>query len=144
MDRSLPAEPPFHATCVCVADNGLLIIGPSGSGKSSLALEMMAFGAVLVADDRCVLTVHDDALYASSPETIAGRIEARGIGILNAIHSPQTWICAALDLGICETERLPVPRTRRIMGIDLPYYHKPDTIHLAAAMMQLLKAGRYA
>lgn len=104
----------------------------------------MALGAMLVSDDRCTLSSHSGTLYASPPETIAGRIEARGVGILNADYAPQARIVAILDLGEAETDRLPESRTRRIMGVELSCFHKPTTTSLAAAMMQLLKAGRYA
>ena len=137
-------ENPLHASCVCVGESGLLIIGPSGSGKSSLTLEVMALGASLVADDRCVLSADNGHLFAAPPETIAGRIEARGVGILNADYVPQARIYAVLDMGRIETDRLPESRSQRILGVELPLYYKSETTSLAAAMMQLLKVGRHA
>lgn len=134
----------MHASCVSVDGNGLLICGPSGSGKSSLALQMMALGARLVSDDRCQLSAHDGRLYAAPPETIAGQIEARGVGILNADYLPQTRIVAVLDLWKTETERLPESRTVQIMGVTLSSYYRTELTPLAAAMLQLLKAGRSA
>lgn len=74
----------LHATTVAIEGRGLVILGPSGAGKSTLALELMATGAVLVADDRTDLARQGDALIASVPQALAGRIEARGIGILGA------------------------------------------------------------
>lgn len=143
-DKSDFSQNPIHASCVSVDGNGLLIIGPSGAGKSSLALEMMAYGAQLVSDDRCQLAAYEGRLYASPPDTIAGRIEARGVGILNADHLAEVRVCAVLDLGKNETDRLPESRTVQIMGVPLPCYQKSDQSPLAAAMMQLLKAGRNA
>lgn len=88
----------LHATTVAIEGRGLVILGPSGAGKSTLALELMATGAVLVADDRTDLARQGDALIASVPQALAGRIEARGIGILGAreygpvpVAWPATW-----------------------------------------------------
>jgi len=134
----------IHASCVSVNGNGMLILGPSGSGKSWLSLEMMALGATLVADDRCVLDVEDGRLIASAPDSIVGKIEARGIGILNAAYAPQADVQFALDLTEIETARLPEAKSRKIMGVTTPLYSKPEQGLHAAAYLQLLKAGRNA
>ena len=134
----------LHASCVSYQGNGLLIIGPSGSGKSSLALEMMALGASLVSDDRCVISENSDQLFAAPPESIAGLIEARGVGILKASYEPSVKVCAVLDLTKSESERLPERRSRQIMGVNIPCFLKTTSTPMAAAMMQLLKAGRHA
>ena len=77
--------PPLHASAVALTPAaGVLILGPSGVGKSSLALRLMALGARLVADDGVALTVQAGALIARAPAPIAGLIEARGAGILHA------------------------------------------------------------
>ena len=74
----------IHATTVQLGAHGVLIIGPSGSGKSDLALRLIGEGALLVSDDQTRLTLKDGRLIATAPATIAGRIEARGIGIQRA------------------------------------------------------------
>ena len=74
----------IHASCVALGRSAVLLVGPSGSGKSALALELMALGAELVADDRTVLSLHDTGLIASCPASIRGRIDARGVGLLAA------------------------------------------------------------
>lgn len=72
-----------HASAVAFDPRaGVLIEGPSGSGKSSLALRLIGAGANLIADDRTVLFARDGALFARPPRSIAGLIEARGVGIL--------------------------------------------------------------
>lgn len=89
---------------------GLLILGASGAGKSGLALEMMARGAVLVADDRTVLRREAGGLVADAPDSLRGLIEARGVGILRArAHGPVT-LALAVDLARAEPERLPPDR----------------------------------
>ena len=67
----------LHATAVTVAGRGLLIRGASGSGKSGLALEMMARGATLVADDRVIVSLRDNTLWLAPPAPLTGMIEAQ-------------------------------------------------------------------
>lgn len=136
----------IHASCVAIdPSRGLLIVGASGSGKSSLALMMMALGAILVSDDRTQLsTAPDGVLVASAPKTIKNMIEARGIGILKAQTMPQCVIRAVVDLEKVEQERLPPARIRRLLDLDIPEYHRSDSPYFAAALIQLLKEGRIA
>ena len=56
-----------HASCVALDGNGVLLRGPSGSGKSDLALRLIDGGAVLVADDQVALTVEGEKILASAP-----------------------------------------------------------------------------
>ena len=71
-----------QATCVAIRGRGLLIEGPSGSGKSSLALALIDRGAMLVGDDGVILAPAGDRLLARPHPNIAGRIEVRNIGLL--------------------------------------------------------------
>jgi len=132
----------LHASCVALGRRALLITGTSGSGKSSMALALMAHGAQLVADDRTVVTRQGDDLIASAPPTIAGLIEARGIGILNAAPAGATPLFAVLDLDQTETERLPEHRETDLLGQSVPLLLRVETPHFAAAVLQYLKAGR--
>ena len=81
-----------HGSAVSVEGRGCLITGASGSGKSTLALEMIAAGAVLVADDQTRINESPDGLMMTAPPSIAGRIEARGVGVLklNTTTAPLT------------------------------------------------------
>ena len=121
---------------------GLLILGAAGSGKSGLALTLMAHGARLVADDRTLITCDSRHLIAESPAPIRGLIEARGIGLLHAEPAGPVPLALAVDLDRPETERLPPPRHISLIGCDLPLLHGRDTPNLAVALLQLLKAGR--
>ena len=88
-----PTEPEIHnihASCVAAATGGVLILGPSGHGKSDLALRLIDRGASLVADDRCDVWHADGVLWCRPPATLAGRIEVRGIGIVE-----RPWIAPA-------------------------------------------------
>ncbi|MCA0872736.1 HPr kinase/phosphatase C-terminal domain-containing protein [Seohaeicola saemankumensis] len=132
----------LHASCVALGRRALLITGASGSGKSSMALALMAHGAQLVADDRTVVTRQGDDLIAAAPPAIAGLIEARGIGILNADTIGATPLYAVLDLDQTETERLPGHRETTLLGQSVPLLLRVETPHFAAAVLQYLKAGR--
>ena len=70
----------LHASAVALDGRGVLITGAAGSGKSSLALTLMAYGAVLISDDQTELSRVGDTIWARAPETISGLIEARGAG----------------------------------------------------------------
>lgn len=111
----------LHASCVAIGGRGVLITGPSGSGKSDLALRLIDRGAVLVTDDGAIVTPMGGRLIASVPATIAGKIEVRGVGILAFPPSPPVplALCIALDR---PPERLPEEplATRIIAGISLP------------------------
>lgn len=137
-------ETNIHASCIAVDGKGLLILGDSGCGKSSLALELMAYGADLVSDDRVLLTVFDDRLVAQPPATITGMIEARGVGILNSSYLPHVYIDAVVNMQKTEPMRLPDKKTIEILGISIPCYYKVDSLSFSAAILQLLKAGRHS
>lgn len=80
---SSPASASLHqATCVSIGGLGLLIEGPPGSGKSSLALALIDRGAVLVGDDGVSLERHDDRLFSSPVPATRGLLEVRNLGII--------------------------------------------------------------
>lgn len=135
-----------HASCVVFGHKGLLIVGASGSGKSSLALMLMALGAALVSDDQTKLTAHPEmnAVMARAPSPIRGIIEARGIGLLSAEAYDDCIVHAIVDLDKIEHQRLPLERKQRLLGYDIPLYHRSEGPYFAAALIQLLKGGRCA
>ncbi len=134
----------LHASCVAFQNSAVLIIGPSGSGKSGLALQLMGFGAVLVSDDKTALFRREGALIASAPVTIKGLIEARGVGILTADTVDAAYVRLVVDLEQEEQDRLPPRRKYNLLGQTVPLLHKVKAAHFAAAILQHLKAGRSA
>lgn len=88
----------LHATAVSLSGQALLLSGPSGAGKSQLALRLINRGAWLVADDQTVLRSVAGEIWASSPPTIAGKLEIRGVGIVAAPHQQAAPVRLALDL----------------------------------------------
>lgn len=133
----------LHATSVAFQGRALLITGASGRGKSALALELLARGAELIADDRTIVTQQNGGLIASCPEPIRGQIEARFVGILRATPAEPTKVELMVNLDHVEHERLPCARQEVIMGVSLPCLHKCAGSHFPAALLQYLKEGRY-
>ena len=129
----------LHASCVALSGRAVLILGRSGSGKSALALTLMAFGARLVADDSTVVSRTGDGLMAHAPASIAGRIEARGMGILHADPVARARLVLAVDLDRDETARLPQARTTSICDVALPLFHKVNHACFAPAILQYLR-----
>lgn len=109
----------IHASCVAIDGAAVLIAGPSGAGKSDLALRLIDRGAVLVSDDRTIVEPHDGRLIARAPDRIAGRIEVRGVGIVDmpfAANLPVALMVEADDV----PARLPDPATATLRGIAVP------------------------
>ena len=134
----------LHASCVARNGQAVLIRGASGSGKSGLALQLIAMGATLVADDRTLIRQSDGALLATAPDSITGQIEARGVGILAAETTSAARLGLIVDLDETETERLPPYREVEILGVSLPLLHHAPSPHFAAAIWLCLQGGRCA
>ena len=131
-----------HATTVALGDRGVLILGPSGSGKSALALHLMALGARLVADDRTILTSTPQGLVASCPPAGRGLIEARGVGILCAPTLDHVIIVLAVDLAQQETDRLPPRRKVTLHGHDIDLVHGVTSAHFPSSLWCYVTHGR--
>jgi hypothetical protein len=116
---SLPPDDVVHASCVAIGGRAVLLAGRSGAGKSDLALRLIDRGARLVSDDYTELRGVGDALLARAPERIAGRIEARGIGLLDMPTLQDVPVCLYADLDR-PPERLPEPATIRLAGLAIP------------------------
>jgi serine kinase of HPr protein (carbohydrate metabolism regulator) len=117
-----------HASCVLLGNRAVLIRGPAGSGKSSLALSLLTAAgtlipfAHLVADDRVQLTAVHGRLLASVPASIAGLLEVRGLGIRRVPHEPEAVVGLVVDLAANDADRLPAAAamTTTLLGVDLP------------------------
>jgi serine kinase of HPr protein (carbohydrate metabolism regulator) len=133
----------IHATCVLIGEIGVMLRGPSGSGKSDLALRLIDRGAVLVGDDYVDALAVDDTLQVTVPGRIGGLIEVRGVGILSFPHRPKATIRLAIELiADSETqERLPDPRQTVIAGVTLPIYRLNPRPASAPIKVELLAAS---
>lgn len=97
---------------------GVLIEGPSGAGKSDLALRALDHGFRLVADDRVSLWVSDGRLFGRAPDTLAGLMELRGVGVVGAAALPFSEVALVARCGA--PARLPDPETAEILGVAVP------------------------
>lgn len=113
----------IHASCVAIGTRGVLLLGASGVGKSSVALQLIDGGARLVADDRTLIavkiTAKAKALYASAPATIAGLIEIHGVGIVELPARARVKLALAVLLG-AKPARMPLPAHFTHAGVTLP------------------------
>jgi HPr kinase/phosphorylase len=112
MSEKMPEEKNIHASCVAIGTQGVLLLGPSGTGKSDLALRLIDEGATLVADDRTILFLRRGMLQARAPTTIKGLLEIRGLGIVKLPACASVAIALVVRLGR-EGARLPAPRRWR-------------------------------
>ena len=134
----------MHASCVAVSGRGLLILGPAGSGKSALAMQMMALGADLVADDQTEITLIGAQVVARCPPGLHGLIEARGVGILRAKAVAEAEIALVADLSQPEPDRLPPRRKLTLLGKDLDLVLGRGNPHLPAFVLCYLNGSRQA
>ncbi|MEJ2028581.1 MAG: serine kinase [Maritimibacter sp.] len=132
-----------HASSVAIAGGAVLISGPSGSGKSSLALQLIALGARLIADDRTRLILRDGWPWALASERMQGVIEARGIGLLQTPYLAAAPLRLVVDMSEAETERLPAERSEIILGQAVPVIRRVDAAAFPSAIFALAKGGRW-
>lgn len=131
----------LQASAVAIEGCALLILGPPGVGKSSLALALIECGAELIGDDAVTLTPEGVQLIASPPPNIAGLIEVRGVGLIPMPLAAPTPVALALELGAGPGERLPDALPQRLIGgIAVPVLaFDPGTIAPAARVLWALR-----
>ncbi|QDF41553.1 HPr kinase/phosphatase C-terminal domain-containing protein [Bradyrhizobium symbiodeficiens] len=121
--------PSVHASAVKVGGLAVLIRGPSGSGKSRLAFDLIMAGssgvietAVLVGDDRVHLATVGDEIEVRPAPVLAGLIEIRGLGIRRCDFVEHATVGLVVDLDAADAERLPSAKSLKISisGVELP------------------------
>ena len=119
MNRLLSSET-IHASTVALEGRAVLISGPSGSGKSDLTLRLLDRGFTLVSDDQTIVKREGNRLIASAPPTIKGKLEIRGIGIVDMETVESAPVALYVEL-TSEIVRLPDDRRERpVLGVNLP------------------------
>jgi HPr kinase/phosphorylase len=123
------ADASVHASAVLVGNRAVLIRGPSGSGKSRLAFDLILAGragqipkAVLVGDDRVFLEENNGQLAVRPARELAGLIEIRGLGIRRCDFAEQAIVGLIVDLCAADAERMPPPEVMltRVSGVKIP------------------------
>lgn len=120
-----------HGTCVALGRAAALLRGPSGSGKSDLALRFLFLARrgpaaleppTLVADDQVQLKRDGNLILVRAPETIRGKIEVRGVGIIEVKSHPEAQLALVVDLvAPLEVPRMPGgDEMARLLGVDVP------------------------
>lgn len=110
----------LHASTIATDGRAVLITGPSGSGKSDLALRLLDRGFALVSDDQTVIRREGDRLLATPPPTIAGKLEVRGVGIVEMECQSNVPVALIVEL-TSEIQRIPDDsRERPILGVRVP------------------------
>ncbi|MEM7236630.1 MAG: serine kinase [Pseudomonadota bacterium] len=131
----------FHASAVDIGGQGVLILGQAGAGKSTLALELLSRGAALVADDQ-TRVLPGDPPRLCPPQTTAGLIEARGVGLLHLPCIAESPVALIVDLDRHSDQRLPAPRTLDLLGSQVDAIFGKGLPTLAATVIMTLK-GRW-
>jgi len=132
----------IHATTVAIDGAGVMLRGPSGSGKSDLAIRLIHDGALLVADDQTVLFVEHGRLMAQSPAEIAGKMEVRGVGIVTMGPPVIAPVALAIDMvEIHDVPRIPEFEPIELIGHSVPrIYLSPFELSATAKVRLALRA----
>ena len=110
----------IHSTSVVIDDNGVLILGDSGSGKSDLALRLIDNGATLISDDISICRKNSNNIYLYCPPEIKGLLEVREIGIITVPFVEKIKLRLVVNLKSNNNERFPKDSSFRILGIKIP------------------------
>ena len=141
MSSRLLSSETIHASTVASDGRAVLIAGPSGSGKSDLALPLLDRGFTLVSDDQTIVRREGDRLVASAPPTIKGKLEIRGIGIVEMDTVDDIPVALFVEL-TSEIMRLPDDRRERpVLGVNLPLV-SVDALTASAASKVALALDR--
>ena len=141
MSSRLLSSETHHASTVAVDGRAVLITGPSGSGKSDLALRLLDRGFTLVSDDQTIVRREGSKLIASAPPNIAGKLEIRGVGIVDMDTVKDVPLALVVQL-TSEIERLPDERRERpVLGVKLPLV-SVDALTASAASKVALALDR--
>ena len=134
----------IHASAVLVGARAVLIRGPSGSGKSRLALDLIAAGRAgqflftrLIGDDRVELINTGGRLLVQTAPALAGLIEVRGAGIFRLDHEPCAMVGLVVDLAATDAQRLPENDLIALESVKLPRLAVPEGVSALPGILAL-------
>ena len=148
-----PSATTVHAAAVLVGARAVLIRGPSGSGKSRLALQLIQAAdagtlrfARLVGDDRVYISAAHGRLLVSPAAALTGLIEVRGLGIRRLPHEPSAVVGLVVDLAAADAERLPESGAQHavIAGVNSPRLAVAAGFEALPVVLAALTSGRVA
>jgi len=113
----------IHSSSIVIDDNGVLILGDSGSGKSDLALRLIDNGATLISDDVSICKKNLNNIYLYCPPEIKGLLEVREIGIITVPFVEKIKLKLVVNLKSKNNERFPEDIYFKILGIKIPLIH---------------------
>ncbi len=128
----------MHATCVDINGSGVLIVGRSGSGKSSLAINLLALGSKLVADDQCEIVKKNNKFCVFKPASLPSSIEIRGIGLVSVPMVVETSLDWVVNMDESEKKRMPDLQFTEIDGYRIPTVFGKNMDHLASRIYVLV------
>ncbi len=135
-----------HCSIVELAGAGVLIEGPAGSGKTSLAFALLeaaqrlGIDGAFICDDQALLEAQDGQLRANAPQSIAGLAEIRGHGIVSIRHKPGTIVDLVVRLVNDDAvERLPQDRKTTLCGVAIAMVEAPMRHEARAARITLAR-----
>ena len=132
----------IRASGVCFEKKGVLILGKSGSGKSSLALSLVANGAQLVCDDRAQLQVKNEILMMTKPPSLPSALEVRGLGLIKIPLITEARVDLIIDMGLTSDSRLGGHKME-LVGVEIPCVKGQNFYGLSDAIIVWSKYGGF-
>ena len=133
----------IHGSSVAVEDNGILIIGHSGSGKSDLALRLIDSGGTLISDDQTLCLKKQDEIFLFSIEAIYGLLEVRGMGIIKVPYVENVKMKIVVSM-VKKTERLCRRNKKKLLGLNYPLLELEPNEVSAVAKIKLKLNERFS
>ena len=140
--KHIPKTKTIHASGVCFENKGILILGKSGSGKSSLALSLVAKGARLVCDDRAHLQLKNKILMMTKPPSLPSALEVRGLGLISVPLITEARIDLVVDMELISDSRLGGHKME-LFGVETPCVKGQNFYGLSDAIIVWSKYGGF-
>ena len=134
----------IHGSSVALEDNGVLIIGNSGSGKSDLALRLIDSGGTLISDDQTLCLKKQNEIFLFSIAAIYGLLEIRNMGIIKVPYVENVKMKIIVSLVQKKTERLYPKNKKRLLGLNFPHLELEPNEISAVAKIKLKLNERFS